>query len=239
MTATEQFITRPQGPSPTGEALCRLCSEESGGCCRTDPALSHLSFPLSLPEWRRLAPYSALAALPAPKDGEAVAPEEEAAVRAALAAAQGPGPETAGPGPDGDALCAPEPNAPDFLASMHALFPGKKRRIDELFPVGGRHFALRLRPDGACVFLGREGCRLPRPARPWYCLIFPAWLMDGGLTLFLSDACLIAQKARGPAHGLGLLEENPAHIRELHARLRTDWGLASPPKRHDLYPDRL
>lgn len=214
-------------PSLTGEALCELCARQGGTCCRTDPALSYQSFPLSSAEWRRLVPYAALAVPAAPEDPEHAEREEAAEAEAAALANIPLLPESATEAPpaNGDVVCSVEPNHPDFIASMHALFPGKKKRIADLFPNGGTHFSLRIRSDGACVFLGREGCRLPRDVRPWYCRIFPAWIMDDALTLFLSSECLISAQAKGPIHGLQLLDRTLSHVHELHAALRRDWNL--------------
>lgn len=229
MTGTEHFVTPPELPSPKGEALCRLCASENGGCCRTDPDLTYLSFPLSGPEWRRIIPHAALATPAIPAEGARFTEEEEAADAAACDLRNQNVPPFLPPAdetqPPNDAVCAPEPNRPDFIASMHTLFPGEKRAIDALFPTNGEHGALRTRRDGACVFLGGGGCRLPRIARPWYCLLFPAWVIEDTLTLFSSPECLIAQKARGPAHGIRLLDESPVRLRRFYAALRLDWGL--------------
>ena len=217
----EHFITSPDPDGPAkGEALCLLCAQKYGGCCRTEPELTHLCFPLSAPEWRRIAPYARLATLAAPADRKAFAWEEARVSTTPL-----PVDDAAMPPPGGDRVCAEEDNRPDFISSMHALFAGQKRRVNELFPENGRHRALRTRADGSCVFLGSCGCRLPRDVRPWYCLLFPAWIKGSSLTLFSSPDCLIAQKARGPAHGIALLQSSPEVAREQYARLRKDWGL--------------
>lgn len=238
---TLHFTTPPSVPSPTGEALCRLCAENGSTCCTTDPDLTYLSFPLSGPEWRRLLPFAALATLTPDRGQDAFTPEQDAAEqtlaspatddlgeKAWAGAAQTAGDTPPGPPPGGDAIAAFEPNHPDFLSSMYFLFPGQRARVTTLFPPEGGHYSLRTRADGSCVFLGSSGCRVPRRARPWYCLLFPAWVSADSFTLFLSPDCLISQKARGPAHGIALLGQRPANIRQLHALLCRDWGLASP-----------
>ncbi|MDR2488047.1 MAG: hypothetical protein LBD42_00845 [Desulfovibrio sp.] len=217
----DNFIPAPALDAPAqGDALCRLCAEDKGGCCRTDPQRTYLSFPLSLPEWRRLVPYRHLATVSPPADTESFAREEER-----ISPESAPLQDMAAPPPGGDALCAEEENRPDFISSMCALFTGQKKRIMTLFPVNGRHLSLRTRSDGSCAFLGSSGCRLPRSARPWYCLLFPAWLIGGSLTLFSSTDCLIFQKAYGPAHGIALLRSTSATVRMQHSALRKDWGL--------------
>lgn len=278
MSPGTHFITSPAQAELTGQALCALCAEQGGCCCATDPALGHLSFPLSGAEWARLTPWRALATetgsvderapaltgqqadavadaldaslnatLPAPA---ALAPSslDSAALNAALNAAL----EAAGlnaaleaadlnaalesASPDssaseapaaGDACCQPWPNSPEFITSMRALFPQEKDRIEQLFPPGKRHLSLRLRADGTCVFLGGAGCRLPRFARPWYCLLFPAWMTSLGPSLFTAKGCLIAGRARNPAHGIKLMGVDPDEPRAIFAQLRRDWGLES------------
>jgi Fe-S-cluster containining protein len=272
MTILEHFINPPEEPSPTGEALCLICAQAGTCCCRTDPNLTYLSFPLSAPEWQRLLPYACLASTATSDQGDLFEQECLEAEHKALTLlgdsnfqtarqkehftaensvfpgsddAAGFCParigESGGGSPDagedafangaqkvwnGDAVCAAEPNAPDFIASMCALFRRDKKRIAHLFPQNGTHYTLRTRSDGSCVFLGKNGCRLPRSARPRYCLLFPVWMVENSLTLFVSEQCLITQKAHSPAHGAVLLQQHPALIRELYNSLRLDWGLA-------------
>jgi Fe-S-cluster containining protein len=230
MTATEHFVNPPRVPHPGGTDLCRLCAGDNAGCCRTNPDLACLSFPLSVPEWRRLKPYASLATPAGPAESGIFSRQETSAAEAAreFAGREILSPYAGEPPDEGDEIFAVEANVPDFIASLRTLFPGEKKRVASLFPTGGTHRTLRIRPDGACVFLGREGCRLPRKIRPWYCLLFPVWVIENSLTLFSSPDCLIAQKAMGPAHGVRLANARPAHLRALYASLRRDWELDSP-----------
>jgi Fe-S-cluster containining protein len=205
-----------------GEELCALCAAEGLSCCRTDPDMARLSFPLSAPEWRRLRPYAALAP-ELPSQGT-----DEAAQR--IEAAGPPQGERSAsfedcPPQEGDAVCVPEENSPEFLQALHRLFPGEKARLERTFPPGRRHLRLRLRPDGSCFFQGEAGCRLPREARPWYCRLFPAWVLGRMATLFQSETCLIARQARSPAQGLEMLNTTPGETRRLYDALRADWRL--------------
>lgn len=229
------------GPSSEGN-LCLLCSEQNITCCRTEPYLAPLCFPLSTAEWRRMRPYADLAVLSVPGDGVRFLEEEEAADAASetlhatspelweLGAMPPVSPEgepekNASPPEGGDSICALEPNVPEFIASMHEMFPQYKKTVNALFPTRNKHLTLRLRTDGSCIFLGSKGCRLPRAVRPWYCRIFPAWVVGGSLTLFLLQDCLISHRAKDPADGVRMLGATPNHIRTLHARLSQDWGL--------------
>ena len=224
---------------PDDGRICLLCAEQNMTCCRTEPYLAPLCFPLSVLEWRRLLPYRNLGVLSVPTDGVRYQEEEataDASADALLASFPGAWeldamPEEDGssfslaPPNEGDEICASELNVPEFIASMHEMFPGLKKKINELFPAKGKHFTLRIRSDGSCIFLGKRGCRLPRAVRPWYCRIFPAWIAGESLTLFLLQDCLIAHRAKDPADGVRMLGASPAHIRKLHARLSKDWSL--------------
>ncbi|MDL2280202.1 hypothetical protein LJC15_06065 [Desulfovibrio sp. OttesenSCG-928-G11] len=238
MSPATHFIAPPAQAELTGPALCALCAEQGGCCCATDPAMGHLSFPLSGAEWARLTPWRALATESADFDDQALAlAEERAGALAATLDSDALDPanldaadlDAAGPAPSapeaGDDCCQPWPNSQEFITSMKALFPREKNRIEQLFPPGKKHLSLRLRADGACVFLGGDGCRLPRPARPWYCRLFPAWMTGLGPSLFTAKGCLIAERAQNPAHGIRLMAADPDELRAIFARLRRDWGL--------------
>ncbi len=245
MTHIDLFTNPPAEGRPAGEALCLACAEAGTSCCRTDPDSTYLSFPLSAPEWQRLQPYVLLASSAVPAQGDIFDAEERAAEKAArglaiertgrqvrpdtgvtLISSAFPGRGDGAQGPwQGDAICAAEPNHPDFITSMRVLFPGQTERVAELFPPEGLHYSLRTRRDGACVFLGKRGCRLPRAVRPWYCLLFPAWMIENSLSFFTPEDCLISQKAQSPAHGAALLGQPPSGIRALHRALCRDWGL--------------
>jgi Fe-S-cluster containining protein len=202
------------GEGLKGREICALCAEYGCSCCATDPALGYLGFPLSLAEWRRLNAYVHLAT------------ESDAEPDAAdLCRASSPLADEAAPPEEGDAICQPWPNHKDFLTSMLTLFPREKARIREMFPPKGGHLSLRLRANGACVFLGNQGCRLPRASRPWYCLLFPAWVMDNSLTMFTPEECFIARRARNPMQGVELMDVEARTLKDIYWNLRLDWGI--------------
>lgn len=197
---------------PKGENICRRCAEEGPTCCRSAPEYSAESFPLSTAEWERLHEYIHLATPCPPAPDERKGPQDTTRPL--------PGSDLV----EGDAARAAEENSPEFVDAIASIFPGEKNVVLSLFPVSGTHWRLRTGPDGACVFLGDDGCRLPRQARPWYCRIYPAWISAGGLSLFVSDTCLIAQSASTPQDGLALLGISFGDVRELYTSLRRDWG---------------
>jgi hypothetical protein len=240
MTDTQQFVSSPYVP-PAAAWLCLECAKEGNSCCRTEFNLANLCFPLSVPEWRRLTPFADLAVPYVPADGVVFAEAEAAAEAAAEAIAARyaiePGADPLGdmpppndpedrrmPPDEGDAVCVPALNVPEFINSMHEMFPGDKKRVNALFPAKGKHFTLRINKDGSCIFLGSAGCRLPRAARAWYCRLFPSWVVEGSLTFFVMQDCLISQRAKNPDDCLRMTGATPAHIRALHKRLCADWG---------------
>ena len=116
-------------------------------------------------------------------------------------------------------------NNPEFLVTMHSLFPGEQAAINELFPADGMHLRLATNPSGFCLLLGNEGCILPREARPWFCKIFPFWLARGHLTAFDADYCLAVKSAITPAGMLKTFGDNHKNVLNTYNCLRKDWGL--------------
>ncbi|MBI5521504.1 MAG: YkgJ family cysteine cluster protein [Desulfarculus sp.] len=101
----------------------------------------------------------------------------------------------------------------EFLDSLHPLFRQTMPR--------GRRLRLRLETDGGCCFLGPEGCRLSREARPLYCRLYPFFVNPHGRLMVLSSpACLAQQGARSWREVLGRLGQDEATVRELFGRLQ-------------------
>lgn len=184
-------------------ALCAKCSIESGGCCKTNPREAVYCFPISRAEVKRILPYAQLSE----KTNETIAPMEGE--------------------PEGtELICAKEDNKLEFIDAMKSLFLGKDDKVDELFPKGGEHFRLRLKKDGACVFLSDQGCRLPRSVRPWYCLLFPAWFQGEFITIFYSDKCLAIRGLQDPVKALKRIGMEPEEALYFFNKLLVDWGFS-------------
>ena len=84
MVNNENFVSAPNtDPLPGDGSICLLCAKQNITCCRTEPYLAPLCFPLSNPEWRRMLPHKNLAVLSVPEDGVRYHEEEEASDAAA------------------------------------------------------------------------------------------------------------------------------------------------------------
>ena len=127
-------------------------------------------------------------------------------------------------------------NTRTFLAHMTRLFPRDRRRMAELFPLGGQHLRLATRLDGSCLFLGPEGCALPREVRPYYCRLFPFWVSAGAVAAFEASCCLAAQESGAVKPLLRQLRMTPGMVLELHGRMRMAWGL--PPGEDGISPGK-
>jgi len=121
-----------------------------------------------------------------------------------------------------------EPNSPPFLDAMRRLFPGEGRVVAALFPAHQFHLRLATTSHGDCVFLGPQGCSLPREARPYYCRLFPLWMQGDRLTLLHTPRCLALREGGVAEEVLGVLHMRERDVRTLHGRLRLAWGL--PPR---------
>lgn len=118
------------------------------------------------------------------------------------------------------------PRFREFLDSLHPLFRQTMPR--------GRRLRLRLEENGDCCFLGPEGCRLPRQARPLYCRLYPFFINQHGRLMVLSSpACLAQRGARSWREALKRLDQDEARVRELFARLQelAEEHASSPPLR--------
>ena len=87
-----------------------------------------------------------------------------------------------------------------------------------VFRDDGTRRVLKQRPDGDCVFLGREGCRLPAVARPLVCRLYPFDYTADGVHSRLASGCPV--ELLQPAQQLlEVLNMNIDDARLLHAEL--------------------
>ncbi len=128
---------------------------------------------------------------------------------------------------------AQESNAKAFVDNMLSLFPDEAEAVHRLFPSTKFHLRLATDEQGRCTLLGPEGCVLPREARPYYCRLFPLWVVGRRINLFTAGRCLAQRQGTGLTGLLARLGTTEAKVRELHGRLRLAWGL---PPRQDMPP---
>lgn len=117
------------------------------------------------------------------------------------------------------------PNSGAFRAGLYGLFPRERREVDALFPDGQAHVRLSCDTRGRCIFLRSSGCLLPRQSRPYYCRLFPFWVVGARVTLLAAGGCLARREGRDPAGMLALLDCAATTALDLHGRLRLAWGL--------------
>ncbi len=118
-----------------------------------------------------------------------------------------------------------EENTKEFHALMHVLFPGRIKDVLRIFPPGETHLRLPLSEDGTCLFLQKDGCSLPREARPWYCQLFPLWVQDGFFDRFLPDACLFKHEAKRQEDVFHAMNMSREEARTMYFSLCRDWGM--------------
>jgi Fe-S-cluster containining protein len=123
---------------------------------------------------------------------------------------------------------AQEPNSREFVDNLRSLFPADRRAIREIFPLTKYHIRLATRNDGSCRLLGKSGCMLPVEARPYYCRLFPLWVVNERITIFDYNRCEARNETDDATEMLRLLGMTRARVFELHGRLRLAWGL--PPR---------
>ncbi len=117
------------------------------------------------------------------------------------------------------------PNSPAFIKFACRLFPGEEDEVRELFPEGKEHFRLAVDSMGACRFLGPLGCEIPREVRPYFCRLYPMWMVGSEVIIFDSPTCLARRESRSLGQMYHALDTNKATVKDLYGRLRLVWGL--------------
>lgn len=120
-------------------------------------------------------------------------------------------------------------NTQAFLDNLGRLFPGEAAAIQALFPADGSHDRLTVSATGGCQLLGPAGCLLPRPARPFYCRLFPFWIRTGRQLYFEFEHCQAQRESRSGSGLLERLEMTGADVRHVYLELRRAWGLPERP----------
>ena len=119
-----------------------------------------------------------------------------------------------------------ERNSAAFLDNLFKLFPADKTHLAKTFARHGEHLRLATLIDGTCVFLGPQGCQLPRAVRPYYCRLFPFWVSAGAVTAFAVPDCLACREGRTVPGMLALLGVSRPMVLQLHGRMRLAWGMS-------------
>lgn len=120
------------------------------------------------------------------------------------------------------------PNSAAFIDNMGRLFPTEKELLPRLFHPRKHHYSLATDEAGACRFLTARGCAIPAEARPYYCRLFPFWVLEGRITAFEHPECLALREGRTVNLMMRIFNATPATIRDLQGRLRIAWGF--PPR---------
>lgn len=119
-------------------------------------------------------------------------------------------------------------NSAAFVDNVIRLFPGEDENVRKLFPRKKEHIRLAVGPDGKCKFLGPDGCVIPVEARPYYCRLYPFWVVGNRLTVFESPGCLAVREASSVGGLIKSMGSSKSALVDLFGRLRLAWGL--PPK---------
>ena len=112
-------------------------------------------------------------------------------------------------------FCLEDEISPQFEAHINLMHPV----LNRIMP-GRRRLRLKVDENGACVFLGQDGCTLPREDRPLFCRLFPFWFTpDARLALLETGSCLAQREAASLDEVLARLGEREDNLRTLFARL--------------------
>lgn len=116
-----------------------------------------------------------------------------------------------------------EDNTDRLVQAMQKLFPGWEEQVAQKLPVPGKHRRLRANADGVCVFLGPDGCSLPRGVRPAHCSLFPFWVQGRTVTRLVAPECLAMRESGSMIDLYETLGMTPDQLREEYAALLRSW----------------
>jgi Fe-S-cluster containining protein len=115
------------------------------------------------------------------------------------------------------------PNSIDFFKKLAALFPCNTEEIIAKNKPGAWHYRIGIKNDNRCPFLTETGCLLPCNSRPWFCRIYPFWVMNGKVELFTNNQCLALLRSSAISQVYGLFHTNEQEVLELYSRLKDTW----------------
>lgn len=118
-----------------------------------------------------------------------------------------------------------EENTEDLVQAMQRLFPGCDEQVVARLPIPGRHRRLKADSRGVCVFLGVQGCELPRGVRPAHCSLFPFWVEGRRVTRLVAPECLAMRESGTMAELYATLGMEPDQLRTEFAALLEAWAL--------------
>lgn len=196
--------------------VCQRCAVNSPTCCRLGTAGKSYAgedcFPLSSSEHERIAQAIRAAKTGKPNSAKLLLTQK------ATEAIDTPSGEKS--------WAVEEANSANFIKTMRNLFPLDKAKVKDAFLPEQSHLRLALAPDGACVFLSEHGCTLPQEARPWFCRIFPFWVVGKTVQCFHDESCLaIQENSKSFLTLLQTFAYTPEEIRACFTKLKQDWGL--------------
>ena len=115
------------------------------------------------------------------------------------------------------------PNSKDFFKKLAALFPYNVEEIIAKNKPGAWHYRIRIKNDSRCSFLTETGCLLPYDSRPWFCRIYPFWVMNGKVELFTNNQCLALLRSTDISQVYEVFNTNEEEVMELYRKLKDAW----------------
>ncbi len=115
------------------------------------------------------------------------------------------------------------PNSKEFFKKLASLFPYDIDKIIKKNKPGSSHYRLKIKNEKQCSFLTKQGCLLPYNSKPWFCRIYPFWIMDGKVKLFTNNQCLALLRTSNISQAYEIFSINEKEILELYDNIRNAW----------------
>ncbi len=122
-----------------------------------------------------------------------------------------------------------------FISKLINLFPTEKKNILKKFKIKNNlnnqkqqkknfqfyHFTLKLKQN-KCYFLSKEGCLLPRKIRPFFCQIYPFWVIENKIIVFNDMDCLAIKKYKSISNLLKVFKTSQDEIIFLYQQYKNN-----------------
>ncbi len=116
-------------------------------------------------------------------------------------------------------------NSQKLVSRLYNLFPKDQGKIQALFHLDGPYERLLTDNQDNCIFLGSKGCLLSERTRPFYCRIFPFWVVDSKIALFRFQSCHAQKGVRTFNRIMTRFKINKSKIMSLYESLRKAWDV--------------
>ncbi|MDK2921091.1 MAG: hypothetical protein PWR24_648 [Desulfonauticus sp.] len=108
----------------------------------------------------------------------------------------------------------------EFLNNLKKIFPEDKK-IFSFFKEKKSYFRLNI-VNKKCIFLTSKGCSLKVKNRPFFCRIYPFWVINRKIVFFKDNNCFAQKKSNQVKELLKIFDYEPEYIFQLYGNYKNN-----------------